>query len=212
MMNTLEMTMKRRFLFACAAVFLPATVFAQGLGTKLQAGVFGGISAPKGELRNETKVGWNAGGLVKMRIAGPLDVRLDGAYADFGSRQFNVTTATIDSKANLLFGTLNAELNLGPDSAQYPGDNSISPYIFAGAGRYQTKFDVTCTGQCALVLTTGDDRTAWGFNLGAGANIPIGPVPTFVDFRYHRFGTRFPGLGEDGTGTLITASVGVKLR
>jgi hypothetical protein len=199
--------------FCLAAMFAGATpAHGQGLGTKLQLGAFGGLSAPKGELRQETKTGWNAGGLFKMRIAGPLDARLDGSYTDLGTRAFSGTNTTIRSKANIIFGALNAELNLGPDSAQYPGDNSISPYILAGVGKYKSNFDVTCSGDCSLILTTADERTAWGFNFGAGANVPLGPVPTFVDFRYHRFGTRFPGLGEEGTGTLVTASVGVKLR
>ena len=206
--------MKPRIILSCLALLVSASASsasAQGFGTKPQLGIFGGLSSPKGELRNETKNGWNGGAMAKIRIAGPFDVRLDGAYSDLGTRTFNLTTAAVTSKTNVLFAALNGELNLGPDSAQYPGDNSLSPYILAGVGRYRSKFDVTCTGECPFDLTV-DQKDGWGFNIGAGTNIPIGPVPAFVDVRYHRFGTRFPGLAEDGTGTMVTASVGVKLR
>jgi hypothetical protein len=206
--------MKPRIILSCLAMLVLASASrasAQGLGTKPQLGIFGGLSSPKGDLRNETKNGWNAGALFKIRIAGPFDMRLDGAYSDLGTRTFNLTTAAVTSKTNVLFGALNGELNLGPDSAQYPGDNSVSPYILAGVGKYRSRFDLTCTGECPLDLSV-DRKDSWGFNIGAGTNIPIGPVPAFVDIRYHRFGTRFPGLGQDGTGTLVTASFGVKLR
>ena len=30
------------------------------------------------------------------------------------------------------FGTLDAVINMGADSAMYPGDNSVSPYLVGG--------------------------------------------------------------------------------
>jgi opacity protein-like surface antigen len=204
-----------RFLsmLAIAAVAMSARAEAQGLFTKPQLGILGGVTLPTGELEEDAATGWHAGGFFQIRLRGALDARLDGAYNKLGSKTFDFDSAVIDFDANVAFGSLSAVLNLGPDSAAYPGDNSISPYIMAGAGVYRVKSEGTCTGSACSQVNIEDFTTSKaGFNLGAGANVPLWGIPAFAEFRYHRFGTTFPGTRLDGTATMLTGSVGIKIR
>lgn len=179
---------------------------------KPQAGIYAGGTIPTGDFKDEANTGWHIGGMIKARVTGAVDVRLDGAYSKFGSKDFDFTTATVASETNVAFGALSAELNLGPDSAAYPGDNSISPYITGGLGMYRFSFKGTCSGACTGFNGDPDSKTKLGFSIGAGANIPLRGFPTFAEVRYHRFGTVFPVSGLDGTATMLTASFGLKIR
>ena len=178
---------------------------------KPQLGIYGGGTIPVQDFKEETDIGWHVGGLIKVRVTGALDVRLDGAFNKLGSKAVDFLAASVESKSDVLFGALNAELNLGPDSAAYPGDNSISPYITAGPALYRHKFEGTCTGTCAGFVDNGEE-TSLGFNIGAGANIPLRGFPAFAEVRYHRFGTMFPISQEDASAAILTASFGIKIR
>ena len=195
-----------------AAALLITGEQAQAQFRKPQLGIYGGGTLPLGDLKDDTNTGWHAGGLLKARVTGSIDARLDVAYAKFGSKEFNLGTATVNSESNLLFGTLNAELNLGPDSAAYPGDNSISPYITAGPGVYRLDFEATCSGVCTGFNGDAESTMKVGVNIGAGANIPLRGFHTFAEVRYHRFSAEFPSTGEDGSASMLTASAGVKFR
>lgn len=192
-----------------ALLIMSATAEAQL--RKPQLGIYGGGTAPRGDFKEETDIGWHAGALLKIRVTGAIDVRLDGAYNKFGSKTLDFTDATVTSESKVMFAALNAELNLGPDSAAYPGDNSISPYLTAGPAMYAFEFETSCTGEC-LGTSVEDKKTKLGLNIGAGANIPVRGFPIFAEIRYHRFSTIFPVAIEEGTATMFTASVGFKIR
>ena len=181
---------------------------------KPQLGVYGGFTKPGGEFKDETGNSWNAGALFKLRLTRTFDIRLDAMYSKLGSRDISVTTggtAEVRSRSNVVLGSVLAELNLGPDSAQYPGDNSVSPYINAGPAMYRYTFDVACTGECGVFIDENEE-TKLGLNIGAGANIPFNGIPLFVDLRYHRFKTVFPLSQVENTGKMITVSAGFKIR
>jgi hypothetical protein len=161
-----------------------------------------------GDFKVEVGNGWHAGGLIKMRAYGPLDVRVDGTYVKLGSKDIVEDLATVSTDASIVFGTLNALLNLGPDSAAYPGDNSLSPYVLAGAGSYQLEYDFACEGQCTQFIFPGK-RTHLGFNAGFGATVPLLGIRTFAEGRYHRI---FRDIGDGGSRSMILISVGVKVR
>jgi len=170
-----------------------------------QLGVYGGLTLPRGELKLQTNPGWHAGALGKIRVTRTFDARIDGAYSRLGSKTIEFADASVKSKSEILFGTLVAELNLGPDSAQYPGDNSVSPYINAGPGIYRFKFDDTCTGNCEAFFAS-DEETTFGVSIGAGANVPLRRIPLFAEFRWHRFSP------FETTVTMFTFSAGFKIR
>jgi opacity protein-like surface antigen len=187
---------------------------------KPQLGVFGGATLPRGTFGEDVELGWNAGALFKVRLTRTLDARIDGTYVKFGTTDIEFDNATVESNSDLLYGTLVGELNLGADSAAYPGDNSVSPYINAGLGMYRLKFDGSCTdapaapGSCTGFIDTNED-TNIGITVGAGANVPLSGIPAFAEFRYHRFGTVFPinqSGGNRQAATMFTVSVGIKIR
>lgn len=182
---------------------------------KPQLGLFGGATLPRGDFSEETDPGWNAGALFKVRLTRVIDARIDGTYSKLGTQVIDFANAEVESQSELTFGTLLVELNLGADSAAYPGDNSVSPYINAGPGFYQFKFEGTCDeltpAACDGFLESGDE-TNLGLTIGFGANVPFRGIPLFAEARYHRFGTVFPIGQVERTATFFTVSAGFKIR
>lgn len=176
-----------------------------------QLGVSGGATVPIGGFKEETGIGWNAGGLLKVRVWKAFDLRVDGLYSKLGSRNLEFANATVNSESNLTVASLLLELNLGPDSAQYPGDNHISPYINGGPAWYRYEFEGVCTGDCTGFAQEGEE-TKIGFNAGFGANVPYRGFPLFAELRYHRFSTLYPVTQVNATATLLTVSAGFKIR
>ena len=172
------------------------------------AGIFGGVTTPNGDFKDEVGTGWHAGGFVKMRAYGALDVRLDGAYTKFGKKNIEGTGVTLSTDANVTFGALNALVNLGPDSAGYPGDNTISPYITGGPSIYSLEYKATCAGACTD-FEAPEKKTNMGLNVGGGATIPLMGIRTFVEARYHRI---MQDELDGGTRSMMTLSAGVKFR
>ena len=177
------------------------------------AGVFGGVTTPRGDFGDEVNNGWHAGVLFKARLYRAIDLRLDGTYAKLGEKTVVIPlnaedTVVFHTDGTLPFGTLNAHVNLGPDSSEYPGDNTVTPHIVGGIGIYQLDYQLTCTGPCEGFETVPKQKH-FGMNVGGGATIPILGVRTFVEARYHRI-ARKP---EDGDSrTLITLSAGLRIR
>ena len=204
------MSRLRLSLFAIALVSMTGTARAQdptGFG-RPTAGIFGGVSLPNGDFGDEVGTGWHAGGLFKMRAYKALDVRVDGTYMKFAEKKIVGTIASVETYGSIIQGTLNALVNLGPDSALYPGDNSVSPYILGGLGEYRLDYDAECTGQCTGFIEPGK-HTHFGMNVGAGASIPFVGLRTFIEARYHRISR---SSSDGGSRKMVLISVGVKFR
>jgi opacity protein-like surface antigen len=179
---------------------------------RFSLGVFGGVTLPSGDFKVVAGKGWHAGGLLKADIYRALDLRIDGAYTAFGSKDIQVAnatseTATITTNSTMSFGTLSAVLNLGADSAAYPGDNTVSPYVLAGVGYYRFRFDDECAGSCEGFVATGSGSD-YGLAFGGGATVPLAGFRTFVEARYHA--VRIP-TNERGR-SIITVSAGIKTK
>ena len=194
-----------------AFLAMSESVEAQFQIRKPQLGIFGGATVPRGDFAQETDYGWNAGALFKVRVTRSIDARIDGTYARFGSQFIEFSNAEVDSESEVSFGTILGELNLGTDSAAYPGDNSVSPWINAGLGYYRFKFEGTCTGACEGFVDENEENSI-GWTAGFGANVPFRGIPLFAEARYHRFGTLFPIGQVDRTATFFTVSAGFKIR
>jgi hypothetical protein len=173
------------------------------------AGVFGGVTLPSGDFNDEVGTGWHAGGLIKARAYGVLDVRVDGTYSKFAKKDIVGTIATVTTNGRVVFGTVNALVNLGPDSAAYPGDNSAAPYILAGFGRYQLDYKASCVGEGCTTFEEPGKNTHNGINIGGGSTFPLGRVRTFIEARYHRI-MRETTAG--GSRAMVTISAGLKIR
>lgn len=172
------------------------------------AGIFGGVSLPNGDFSDEVGTGWHAGALFKMRAYKALDVRVDGTFTKFAEKKIVGTIASVETYASVIQGTLNALLNLGPDSAAYPGDNSVSPYILGGIGEYRLDYDAECSGQCATFEEPGK-HTHFGLNVGGGASVPVAGLRTFIEARYHRISRQ---VSEGDTRAMVLISAGLKFR
>lgn len=195
-----------------AAAASPASAQTPGPG-RPTAGIFGGYSHPIGDLQETSGEGWHAGGLFKLRVSGLLDARVDGTYTKFGKKHIPVDLATggsavVHSSPTIAYGTLTALVNMGPDSAAYPGDNSTSPYLFGGFGFYHVDFDFSCTGECQTFPET-DSENHPGINIGFGITTPFAGIRTFFEGRYHRISR---SASDGGTRSFGTISVGVKFR
>jgi hypothetical protein len=200
------------FSFACvASVVVASRADAQGggFGTRPTAGIFGGVTLPRGAFSEESDLGWHAGALAKIRVYNFLDVRLDGTYTKLGKKTLKNEDATVEvvTDPSVTFGTLSAVLNLGPDSAAYPGDNTVSPYLVGGLGKYRLDYAATCTGDCGDFADKVE--THWGMNVGFGTNVPVAGIRTFFEGRYHRISRSLEG---GGTRNMFLVSFGVKFR
>lgn len=177
---------------------------------RFSAGVFGGFSKPTGGFKVLAGSGWHGGGFLKADISGSFDMRLDGTISRFGKKEIELTEpdATVTSNTRVAFGTLSGVLNLGSDSAAYPGDNSVSPYLLIGAGHYRYNYDDTCVGDCTnLNLLTGL-RKRWGIAGGGGASVPILGFRTFIEARYHV--VRVDAIEPPASMLLVSAGIKTK--
>jgi opacity protein-like surface antigen len=189
-------------------VFVSQASAQSGFGERPTIGVFGGLTAPTGDFGDEVSKGWHAGGLLKVRAYRALDVRVDGTYSKLGKKDIEQTDHAFHTDGSISFGTLDAVANMGPDSAMYPGDNSVSPYLVAGAGVYRIDFAATCTGTCGAY--DGEEiQTNLGFNIGLGASLPLAGIRGFVEGRYHRI-SRSTDVG--GNRSMLLLSAGLRFR
>jgi len=199
------------FVLACAAFgALPSAATAQsGFGQRPTAGVFGGVTFGRGALDDEVGTGWNAGGFGKIRLYGPLDLRVDGTYVKFAKKELVETGGTVTTDAAITFGTIGGLLNLGTDSAAYPGDNTVSPYLLGGAGRYRLDYDAVCVGNSCGAFIDPGVHTFWGLAIGGGATVPLAGLRTFIEARYHRIAR---DELDGGSRTMVVVSAGLKFR
>ena len=161
--------MKRSLYLAIATIALvaaPRVSHAQlGALKPFQLGIAGGAAQPMSDLSNTSKIGYN--GTVALAINLPIipvGLRVDGAYNQFaakaaGGAKLHVMSAT----GNLVWGL------------PIPG---VSPYLIGGAGLYLP--------QASLAGTTSPTEHYFGWNAGAGINLPLSGFKAFVEARYNR--------------------------
>jgi len=118
----------------------------------------------------------SGGGFGKIRVYGPLDLRIDGTYSKFGNKDIVDIGGTVTTRSSVQFGTIGGVLNLGTDSAAYPGDNSVSPYLIAGVGFSR----IGCVGRsdCGVY-------TQMGWNAGLGMRLGLFALRGFTEARLH---------------------------
>ena len=141
-----------------------------------------GGSIPLGDFGQAVNTGYNATAIVALQPAGmPLGFRIEGAFNQFGVKG--------GGNANIFAVTGNALFNVmgGPD---------LAPYIIGGAGYYHESTSRTLGGSA---------ENHFGFNIGAGVNIPLSGFATFVEARYNRVSQTSP---ESAT-TFVPISVGI---
>lgn len=161
--------MKRSLFLAIATIALvaaPRVSHAQ-LGTLMpfQLGIAGGAAKPMSDLSNTSKMGYN--GTVALGINVPfipLGLRVDGAYNQFGAKvSGGADLHVISATGNVVYGL------------PIPG---LSPYLIGGAGLYMP------TATAPGVASTTEHHFGW--NAGAGVNLPLSGIKAFAEARYNR--------------------------
>jgi hypothetical protein len=148
-----------------ALVAAPSVSQAQlGLVKPFSLGIAGGAAQPMSDLSDGANTGFN--GTVAMAINLPfipVGLRIDGAYNQFGEK-------VADSKLHIVSATGNLVFRLP--------SVGVSPYLIGGAGMYIPA--VTAPGAASV------SENHFGWNAGAGINLPMGFLKAFVEARYNR--------------------------
>jgi opacity protein-like surface antigen len=177
----------KRMLHAAVALVLVSLVAASAAQAQTGRANFflgGGATIPTGDFGDAFKTGWNGVGGVNFMIPGvPFGIRVDGMYSQ------NSLDSSIDGKAKIFGGNADAVFAFGA-----PG-SMVKPYIMAGVGMANVKFDIG---------GTSDDETKFAFNGGAGVNFLMSSMTVFVEARYFSVNTSGSSINY------IPLSVGLK--
>ena len=178
--------MKRSLFLAIAAIALvavPRVSHAQlGLVKPFSLGVAGGGALPMSDMSDVSKTGYN--GTVAMAIKLPfipLGLRVDGAYNGFSSKVDN------GPKLNVVSATGNLTWNLP--------SIGVSPYLIGGAGLYMP------TGTAPGLASSTENHFGW--NAGAGINLPMSFVHAFLEARYNNVSL------DNGSMKFVPVTVGI---
>ena len=171
-------TFVRRTITAAGAVLLSASALAaQGavapaVERPVSFGITGGASIPTGDFGDVATTGYDIGALLEFQPApGPLSFRIEGDYQSFSaSDEFNDVFG--DTDLNIISGTGNVVWRFPIQST------TVRPYLTGGVGVYHLKAD---SDTDAL----DDSETKFGLNGGAGIELPLSGLTTFVEARYH---------------------------
>jgi hypothetical protein len=149
-----------------ALVSAPSVSQAQlGLVKPFSIGIAGGAAQPMADLKTGTDLGFNGTVLMAINLPFiPVGLRVDGAY-----NQFAAKSAT-DAKLHIVSATGNLVVKLP--------SVGVSPYLIGGAGMYIPA--ATAPGAASV------SENHFGWNAGAGVNVPLGFLKGFVEARYNR--------------------------
>jgi hypothetical protein len=160
--------LKRSLFLAIATIALVAAprVSQAQLGLKpFSLGIAGGATQPMSDLKNGVDMGYNATAALGINVPLiPVGLRIDGAYNQFGAKE------GIAGKLRVVSATGNVVWRL-PSVV-------ISPYLIGGAGIYMS----AVTG----LTTKTETSNNFGWNAGAGLNLPLSVFHAFVEARYNR--------------------------
>lgn len=183
----------------------------------------GGFADMVGSTASQLQGGYTVGGGVAITAGrgNPLDIRLDVNYI-YSDLTRELLAADLPSgasydrgHADLWDGTLDLQFNLTP-----PG--RVRGYLFGGGGAYDTRISVrsltfsttpVCDpfgfcGNGAFLTYSAHEVTKFGWNAGAGLQIPAGPYgPKF--FLEGRFTRVLQGAGEPAL-KFVPITVGVR--
>jgi hypothetical protein len=159
--------LKRSLFLAIAAIALvaaPRVSHAQlGALKPFQLGVAGGITQPMSDLKDGADMGYNALAALGINLPFiPVGLRIDGAYNQFGEKVAGAKLHVISASGNVVWRLPSV---------------GVAPYVIGGAGLYMP------TVEAAGASTT---ENHFGWNAGAGINLPLSFVKAFVEARYHR--------------------------
>jgi hypothetical protein len=166
-----------RQLSRIALVFGALLVAAPTLHAQASFSIAAGASVPTGDAAEGLKMGYNATvGVGFKPLLVPLGVRVEGMF-----NSFEFDGADVSQRVMALTG--NATYTILPQL-----------YAIGGVGMYNSK------------ASEGVDEssTDFGFNIGAGINIPLTGFGTYVEARYHHVPV------EEGSFSFMPITFGIR--
>jgi hypothetical protein len=170
-------------LLSRAAIAIAAVLFvAPALHAQTSFNVAIGAAVPMGDAADGFEMGYNvtAGIGIKPPLA-PLGLRVEGMFNSLGAK------GASDVSTRIMGLTANGTYTLVPQV-----------YLIGGAGMYNSKLTNLPAG------VTSDASTDFGFNLGAGINIPLTGFGTYLEARFHHI------AGDGGNFQFVPITFGIK--
>jgi opacity protein-like surface antigen len=173
-------------LMSRAALAVAAILFAApALHAQTSISLAAGATMPLGTTGDGFDVGYNAtlGVGIKPPLA-PIGVRVEGMFNSMAGK-------SSPTGLRILSGTVNATLS---------GVGMPIPmaYLIGGVGMYNSKLTDLPAG------FTADAENDFGFNIGAGLNIPLTGFGTYIEARYHHV------PGDGGALKFVPITFGIK--
>lgn len=160
-----------RSISRAALVMAASLLAAPALSAQTSFSIAAGATVPVGDASNAYKMGYNASvGLGIQAPLAPIGLRLEGMFNQLDFK------GTSQGNTRILAGIANATLS---------GAGMPIPmgYLIGGLGMYNMKAGNLPAG------FTSSSVTKFGFNIGAGLNIPLTGFGTFVEARLHYIAT-----------------------
>jgi hypothetical protein len=167
-----------RLLSRAALVAAAMFVAVPALHAQTSFSIAAGASLPMGDASDSNEMGYHAtlGLGIKPPLA-PLGLRIEGMFNSFEYK------SPIDASLRVMGLTANGTFTMMPTA-----------YLIGGVGMYNSKVSVSGV----------DASNDFGFNIGAGINIPLTGFGTYIEARYHHIPV------DGGSFQFLPISVGLK--
>ena len=156
-------------------------------------GISGGAGMLQGSANDGYDLGYVVAGHLQLRpLLSPLGVRLDVGYANnavsASTRQQLAGSALVD--LTVLSGFANVVYALPIAAAP------VRPYLLGGVGLGRVRGATVALGTDGGLSTGTATDTRFGFQVGAGIDIPLVGVAGFAEAGYQRFSLQGGSLGQ----------------
>jgi opacity protein-like surface antigen len=158
----------------------------QLLARGFYVGIGGGASTPQRDTRNGYTGGWNTTVPFGWDASeSPVGIRANFAVDHLNGTRFQDQNAvTTAASGDITIWSLDTDLKLRAHAPGAPSRTNV--YALGGVGLHRVTEGVygTTGPSAGQNLTFGNAKTAFGWNVGAGASIAWGPTELFVESRF----------------------------
>jgi hypothetical protein len=169
--------------FAMFAVGVTANAQVATILKPVQIGAALGAAIPISDLGKSFNTGFNFTGTIGLNPAGlPVGFRIDAAYNQFGAKGAAGVNAKIAGVSGNVVLSMVSMAGAG-----------MTPYLIGGLGYYHVSSSVSGS------VASND----FGFNAGAGLQIPLSGFTTFIEARYNRISE------TGGSASFVPVTLGV---
>jgi hypothetical protein len=170
-----------RLLSRAALVIAAMFIAAPALHAQTSFSIAAGLTQPMGDASDVNKMGYHATlGLGIKPLVLPVGVRIEGM---FNSLDYEDGVGLNGESLRVLGLTANGTYTVMP-----------TLYLIGGVGMYNSKISVT----------GAEASNDFGFNIGAGLNIPLTGFGTYIEARYHHIPV------DGGSFQFVPVSFGIK--